>query len=276
MNLAVVVYTNETNLPILQLFLDYFFKNNPNFNLPIYAVANKFTKSNLPYQDKITYLPGNVDFQGNGGHFSETLRNVLPQIKEDYIFYFCEDYVSRDPIDMDALGRLLNMIQNENVHMFSFASCYAVNHGYPVLNIDYDKYGFDKNIFYTMDVNYQHAYSVQPCIWNKASLLNLLNDNPTCSLHDMDNSKLTNKYTYKLICTNFKIYDGGFPPEYFIIGYEEVVRHGVFLLADNGISQDRTNHAETFVQKMVVDNKLHKKPEYDRYFTFNKSIVDTW
>ena len=44
MNLAVVVYTNETNLPILQLFLDYFFKNNPNFNLSIYAVANRFTK----------------------------------------------------------------------------------------------------------------------------------------------------------------------------------------------------------------------------------------
>ena len=276
MNLAVVVYTNETNLPILQLFLDYFFKNNPNFNLSIYAVANRFTKIDLPHNNKVKYISGNVDFQGNGGHFSETLRNVLPQIKEDYIFYFCEDYVSRDPIDMDALERLLNMIQYENIDMFSFASCYAVNHGYPVFNTDYNKYGFDKDIFYTMEINYQHAYSVQPCIWNKASLLKLLQDNPTCSLHDMDNSRLNNKNNYKIICTNFKIYDGCCPPEYFIIGYEEVVRFGVFLLVDNGISNDRTNHAETFVQQVILDNDLHKKPEYNRYFGFDKSLIDKW
>jgi hypothetical protein len=276
MNLAVVVYTNETNLPILKLFLNYFFKNNPNFALPIYVVANKFTKSDLPHQDKVKYLPGNVEFQHNGGHFSETLRNVLSQIKEDYIFYFCEDYVSRDPIDVDALGRLLNMIQDENIDMFTFGSVYAINHGYPVFNIDYKKYKFDNGIFYTMDLNYQHAYTVQPCIWNKASLFKLLQDNPTCSLHDMDNSRLNNKNNYKIICTNFKIYDGCCPPEYFIIGYEEIVRHGVFLLVDNGISSDRTNHAELFVQKVILDNDLHKNPEYDRYFGFDKSLIDKW
>jgi len=276
MNLAVVVYTNETNLPILKLFLNYFFKNNPNFDLSVYVVANKFTKSDLPYQDKVKYLPGNVEFQCNGGHFSETLRNVLPQIKEDYVFYFCEDYISRDPIDIGALERLLNMIQDENIDMFTFGSVYAINHGYPVFNIDYEKYEFDSGIFYTMDLNYQHAYTVQPCIWKKSSLLNLLKDNPSCSLHDMDNSILNNKNNYKIICTNFKIYDGCCPPEYFIIGYEEVVRHGVFLLVDNGISSDRTNHAELFVQKVILDNDLHKNPEYDRYFGFDKSLIDKW
>ena len=86
---GVVVYTNETNLPILELFLKYFFKHNSSFPYRIYVVSNNFTKPNLPYHDKVIYLSGNVEWHSQGGHFSQTLSNVLHQIEEDYIFYFC-------------------------------------------------------------------------------------------------------------------------------------------------------------------------------------------
>jgi hypothetical protein len=220
MNLAVVVYTNETNIPVLDLFFKYFFKHNSTFNTPIYAVANKFTKSELPYSDKVTYLNGNVPFHNMGGHFSQTLINVLPQIEEDYIFYFCEDYILSRPIDVNALENLLKLIQDNNVDMFSFASSYPVMNKWPIFDASYSEYDFEKNIFYQTDNQYQHAYSVQPCIWKKSSLQQLLADNPEASLHDMDNSKLNNKDQYKLVCTNFKIYDGCCPPEYFIIEYK--------------------------------------------------------
>ena len=271
MNLAVVVYTNENNLPILQLFLDYFFKHNPNFNLPIYVVGNKFTKPELPYSDKVKYLAGNVEFNSAGGHFSETLRNVLPQIEEDYIFYFCEDYILTYPIDQNSLTTLMQMIQYENIDLFSFGSVYPINNGFS----SFDKQYFEIPLYYA-DPNYRHTYNVQPGIWKKQSLLQLLNDNPSCSLHDMDNSILNNKDKYKVICTNLKIYDGCCPPDYFVIGYKEVIRHGVFLLVDNGINSDKNNHIEIFVQKLIKDNNIHKKPEYDRYILFDKNIIDQW
>lgn len=271
MNLAIVVYTNETNLPILQLFLDYFFKNNPNINLPIYVVGNKFTKFELPYLGKVKYLAGYVEFQSNGGHFSETLRTVLPQIKEDYIFYFCEDYILTYSIDENALTTLMQMIQYENIDMFSFASMYPINHNFSA---------FDKQYFeiplYNIDTNYRHAFSVQPCIWKKSSLLELLNDNPSASLHDMDNSYLQNKDKYKMVCTNLRIYDQAYEPDYFIVGYKEIIRHGVFLSNHNGQIMEDDNHAEIFIRKLIKDNNLHRNPEYDRYILFDKNIVDTW
>jgi hypothetical protein len=271
MNLAIVIYTNETNLPILKLFLDYFFKHNPNFNLPIYAISNKFTKPNLPYSDKVKYIAGNIEFHSAGGHFSETLRNVLPQIKEDYIFYFCEDYILTYSIDQNALTTLMQMLQYENIDMFSFASMYPINHGF----LPFDKQYFEIPLYY-IDLNYRHAYSVQPCIWKKQSLLQLLNDNPSCSLHDMDNSILNNKDKYKLVCTNLKIYDQAYKPDYFIIGYKEIIRHGVFLSNHNGQSMNDDEHAEVFIQKLIKDNNLHKNPEYDRYILFDKNIIDQW
>jgi deoxyadenosine/deoxycytidine kinase len=71
--LGILVYTNETNLPILELFLKYFFKYNPTFSYPIYIVSNRFTNTTLPHQDKVTYLDGNVEWNSQGRHFSQTI-----------------------------------------------------------------------------------------------------------------------------------------------------------------------------------------------------------
>jgi hypothetical protein len=271
--IGIVVYTNETNFPILELFLKYFFKHNPNFIYPIYVVSNNFTKSELPYQDKVTYLSGNVEWNSQGKHFSQTLSNVLPQIKEEYIFYFCEDYILTDPIHVSALENLLKLMQDKNVDMFLFASSYPVNHKWPLLDIEYSKYSFEPNIFYSTDNQYRHAYSVQPCIWKKSSLQQLLIDNPEASLHDMDNSILNNKDNYKIICTNYKIYDGCCPPEYFIMGYVEIIRHGVFLMALNGHDYMENTFQDEFLKQLIKENDLHNKPEYDKYIGFDKSLI---
>ena len=273
--IGIVVYTNETNFPILELFLKYFFKHNPNFIYPIYVVSNNLTKTELPYQDKVTYLSGNVEWNSQGKHFSQTLSNVLPQIKEEYIFYFCEDYILTNPIHVSALENLLKLMQDENVDMFSFASSYPVNHKWPLLDVECSKYSFEPNTFYSTDNQYKHAYSVQPCIWKKSSLQQLLIDNPEASLHDMDNSVLNNKDNYKIICTNYKIYDGCCPPEYFIMGYIEIIRHGVFLMALNGHDYIENTFQDEFLKQLIKETQLHTKPEYDKYIGFDKSLI-TW
>jgi hypothetical protein len=270
MSIGFVIYTNETNLPILKLFLKYFFKHNPSFNFPIYAVSNKFTRTDLPYNDKVDYLSGEVEWHSAGGHFSQTLINVLPQIKEDYIFYFCEDYILTDSIDLEKLEQLLLMMQSENIDMFSFASMYPVNHGWSQIEQQY----FEIPL-YKVNLHYEHAYSVQPCIWKKSSLQNILQDNPFASLHDMDNSILKNKDQYKITCTDLKIYDQAFQPDYFIVGYKEIIRHGVFLMTLNGQTMLEDNHAEVFIRKLIKDENLHNNPEYDKYILFDKKLI-TW
>jgi hypothetical protein len=126
-----------------------------------------------------------------------------------------------------------------------------------------------------MDNQYQHAFSVQPCIWKKSSLQQLLRDNPNISLHDMDNSKLNNKDQYKIICTNYKIYDGCCPPEYFIIGYVEIIRHGVFLMALNGHNHIEGSYQDIFLKQLIKENNIHNKLEYDKYIGFDKNLI-TW
>ena len=273
--IGIVVYTNETNFPILELFLKYFFKHNPNFIYPIYVVSNNLTKTELPYQDKVTYLSGNVEWNSQGKHFSQTLSNVFPQIKEEYIFYFCEDYILTNPIHVSALENLLKLMQDENVDMFSFASSYPVNHKWPLLDVECSKYSFEPNTFYSTDNQHRHAFSVQPCIWKKLSLQQLLIDNPEASLHDMDNSVLNNKDNYKIICTNYKIYDGCCPPEYFIIGYVEIIRHGVFLMALNGHDYIENTFQDIFLKQLIKENDIRNKPEYDKYIGFDKNLI-TW
>jgi hypothetical protein len=275
MSIGIVVYTNETNIPILELFLKYFFKHNPNINIHIYVVANRFTKLDLPYNDKVTYLSANVEWSSTGAHFASTLNNVLPQIKEDYIFYFCEDYIMTDPINVGALNALIKLIKDENISMFSFASMYASRFGWTIMDVDYSSYGFNSDIFYYTDTEYKHAFSVQPCIWKKSSLHKLTLENPNMSLHDMDNSVLKNKYRYNLACTDFKIYDGAYDPEYFIIGYKEIIRHGVFLMALNGHDYMEGNHTDMFVKNLIKENNLLDNPNYDKYIGFDKSLF-TW
>jgi len=274
-SVCILVYTNETNIPILELFLKYLFKYNTDFNIPIYVAANSFTKKELPYSDKVTYLSGNVSFHDNGGHFSQTLSNILPQINEDYIFYFCDDYLLTNPIDISGLENLLKLIQDENVDMFTFGSICPINHNFIPILVNSSKYEFESTIFYQVDNQYRHAFNVQPCIWTKTSLQQLLLDNPEISLHDLDNSILENKDHYKIICTNYKIYDVCCPPEYFIIGYIEIIRHGAFLMTLNGHDHLDKTYQNDFLKQLIKENNLHNKPEYDRYICFDKSLI-TW
>ena len=118
---CILIYTNENNIPIIELFLKKFFHYNPHYNGKIYVVSNNYLESDLPYSDKITYLYGNVLFNKYGSHFSQTMKNILPYIDEENIFFFCDDYFLLNPIDINKLNKLCDFISNEKIDLFSFA-----------------------------------------------------------------------------------------------------------------------------------------------------------
>jgi len=111
-------FTNENGVPLGELALKHFFKHNKKEGLNVSLVSNKFKDTNSQFEDKVSYLSGNVDFKNNGGHFAETLLNVLPQIKEEYIFFFCDDYFFIAETKYDDLTEVINMLKTDNIDYF--------------------------------------------------------------------------------------------------------------------------------------------------------------
>jgi len=269
-NLAIAVYTNKAYVPILNLFLHELFRLNRDINIPIYAISNEF-ESEKVYEDKVVYLDSKVEWHSQGNNFSDVLRKTLPQIKEDYIFWFCDDYVLTDSIDIQKLSNLLRLVQDENLDIFSFASIPQAS-SYIKMDISYDTYEFPNEIFYYTDNNYLHKFSVQPCIWKKSSLIKIVSENQI-SLHDMDCSRIQNSEQYLAGCTTYRIFDVcPTCPERFIISYIEVIRHGVFQLVWNGapIYEEWPQH--NMLVDIILYYNLHKKEEYKRFLN-DESIL---
>jgi hypothetical protein len=128
-------------------------------------------------------------------------------------------------------------------------------------DINLSEYGFPDNCFYEFDDTVRHMYSVQPCIWKKSSLIELLNHNPELTLHQLDNTDVYNKrgerrnliekHGYLFYETKENFFNYGFnnfcyhhPPltyhvdekpmssDFLLIDYIEIVRHGKFLDVD--------------------------------------------
>ena len=233
-NLAVVVYTNETYFPILKLFIKYFRRYCP-ANPHIYVVANN-TKNMKEQFDNVTFLDGNVEFHANGNHFSHTMKNVLPLIKEEYIFWFCDDYMMTSEVDMVQLNNLFRFVKEQNIDMFTFATTQrSVLLECKPYEVDYESYGLSGEAFVHIAMDYKHRFSVQPCIWKKSSLERVVNENDI-SLHGLDCSEVINPETYTIVGTPYIIYGDLCPtcPHKFAIQYIEIIRHGAFLLYWNG------------------------------------------
>jgi hypothetical protein len=265
-NLAVVVYTNETNFPVLNLFLQYFRKHCPVKDAHVYVITNRVPET-VKYTENITYLPGNAEFDGQGRHFSETLKNTLPQIDGDYIFWFCEDYLLTDELDIVTLEKLFRLIVDKELDMFSFASWPQAGSFKPI-EAEYESYGLAGEQFYYAADDYMHKLSVQPCIWKKSSLMRLVTENQI-NLHDLDCSRVDNISSYNVGCTTYRIFDVcPTCPERFVLSYIECIRHGVFLLAGNGFHlYDYWCH--DLLIDIIFENNLHKNSEYNKYIMFN-------
>ena len=285
--LHVVFNTNERNFPIVNLALKYFCHHNSPDGFNVSVIANKLPKTDLLYTDRVNYISGDIGFCPSGTHFGTTITKALNQIKEEFIFFFCDDYILTKHIDLKKLNILLSMIEKEQIDYFSFASSDPERFNFKKYEVK-DVYDIEKDKFYIIPPDFRHAYSVQPCIWKKSSLQELLKHNPNLTLHAMDNSSIADKsgyyrqlkddvlrynpwpnpeheYNFKMLSTSFKIFDLCCPPENFIIEYREVIRHGAFHIKENGFDSVDKYHGQEFVTNLIREEKLELKPEYAKY-----------
>ena len=160
-NVHFVIHANEKTLPIAGLCLSYFEKYCGLDNINISVIGNRFITDNLPYKDKVNYISPDIDFDDGGTHFSPVLLKACNEITEDYVFFFCEDYMLMEDVDFNTLDKLVKLMDGDNVDMFSFAANQPQANNF----VKYEnsvRYGFEENDIYYVWDGYMYQYSVQP------------------------------------------------------------------------------------------------------------------
>jgi len=270
-DISFIVFTNENYFDLLYLTLPYTIENTKHLNKTINIVSNK-----IPQHEKfdgVNYIDSNVNFSGDGSHFRDSLLFALNQIPEDYILFLCDDYLIKSPINKNRFDNIINILDKINGDYLALGTQkhienFVVNWEKP--NITLSEYGFPNGCFYKFDVTARHMYSVQPCVWKKSSLIELLTHNPSLTLHQLDNTDILNKKGENRQLTeffNFSFYENKenffdyefnnfcyhYPPisyhvdekplstDFLLIDYIEIVRHGKFLDA-NVNSKDILNN----------------------------------
>jgi hypothetical protein len=284
-DISFVVFTNENYFDLLYLTLPYTIENTKHLNKTINIVSNK-----IPQHEKfdgVNYIDSNVNFSGDGSHFRDSLLFALNQIPEDYILFLCDDYLIKSPINKNRFDNIINILDKINGDYLALGTQkhienFVVNWEKP--NITLSEYGFPDGCFYKFDVTARHMYSVQPCVWKKSSLIELLTHNPSLTLHQLDNTNILNKkgenrqlnefFNFSFYENKENFFDYGFnnfcyhhPPisyhvdekplstDFLLIDYIEIVRHGKFLDA-NVNSKDILNNILNSNEN--IKNKLKK------------------
>lgn len=274
---CILIYTNQNYLPIADLTIgefDRFFSENP---IKRYVVSNKI--ENFEFQNKNSvFIDTKTEFDGSGGQFSKTMSIALSEINEEYIIFFCDDYMLIDKPNLNYLVELLRIIREEKIDFFSFASN-RPKPNWEKFNINSDK--LPNRNFYHIPKNFQYLFSVQPCIWKKSSLLELLKYNPELPLHHLDTTNIKNKegfyrpfnpltatygsfiggsdgYDFKSICTDYEGYDELFNYEYFIFPYVEIIRHGFFNM------WNETN-TKRFLEKFIKEKNIAENINFKKF-----------
>lgn len=284
-DISFVVFTNENYFDLLYLTLPYTIENTKHLNKKINVVSNKIPEHEI--FNGVNYIDSNVNFSSDGSHFRDSLLFALNQIPEDYILFLCDDYLIKSPINKDRFDNIVNILEKINGDYLALGTQkhienFVINWDKP--NINLSEYGFPDGCFYNFDVTARHMYSVQPCVWKKSSLIDLLTHNPSLTLHQLDNTDISNKKGEKRKLEEFfnfsfyekkeNFFDYGFnnfcyhhPPmtyhvdekslstDFLLIDYIEIVRHGKFLDA-NVNSKDILNNILN--SKENIKNKLNK------------------
>lgn len=273
---AFLVYTNENYLPIADLTMGEFDRWFPKNTFKRYLVSNKFTDYKFQNTNFIP-LESFTKFDGSGNHFGETLSKALIKIEEKYLFFLCDDYLVINHPDLESLKDLLKIIIDYDVDFFSFASMNP-NQEWKIFNKETNLLT-EIDLFYIPN-NYQYKHSVQPCIWKKSSLLEILKYNPNLPIHYLDTTNIMNKngmnreflteesiwndypdgedYKFKCICTNFKAYDELEDYKYFVFPYVEIIRHGFF----NFWQETNTKR---FLKKFIKDNNIQNNQYLSKF-----------
>ena len=283
-NLSILFYTSENHVPISELSIGEFNKFNPNINIKKYLLSNNV-------KDKIDIL----DFQlintltpycDGGTHFTEVMLKGLSIIDTDYVLLMLDDYTLFTKIKIENLKKLILMIQNEKIDHLSLQSYNFKS--WDIFDIDYSKYELPQDILLNLNTSYRYMLSIQPSIWNRKSLIKLLESNEKLGLHHFDTSYVKNMkgelrhdmdgdfyetksdfwdYDFKHLClnktyitSNYAFDERNEDGDYFLFLYSEIVRFGKFNFKTH-------NNNRIFLEKFLKEKNINQNhPIYFKYY----------
>lgn len=154
-NLAYILYSHDSLEFMCRPFIEEQKKYFP-IECRKYFFYNKDLKidddyETLIYDDKITY--------------ANRLYNLLSQIKEDYVLLSHEDMFFYDDVDMEGFDYYYNLLQNND--QFAYLKLLRGGESRDVPEL------FAWGVYKTPE-NEPYLYCVQPTIWRKSVLLNIL------------------------------------------------------------------------------------------------------
>ena len=283
-NISILYYTSENHVPIAKLSIDEFNKFNPNINIKKYLVSNNI-KDTLDFSD-FQIINTSTPYCGSGTHFSEVMIKGLSIIDTDYVLFMLEDYTLFTEIKIENLERIVSVMNDEKIDHVSLMSYNFKNWG--VYSLDYSKYNLPQDIFLNLNTSYRYMLSVQPSLWNRKSLIKLLESNDKIGLHHFDTSYVRNMkgelrhnmdgdfyetksdywdYGFKHLClnkfdftSNYAFDERKVDGDYFLFLYSEIIRFGKF----NFKTHDNNRFfLENFLNKKNITSQ---HPLYGKYF----------
>lgn len=278
-DLRFVVSTNENNFHLAELAAHYLWKHSRCTDLKLSIVSNRIS-DDINKQTSIHYFDAGVEYQPSAMHFGDSMLKFLKSIDEPYILFMCDDYMMIRDIRWQQMKDVMHLVRMEDMDYYGFDDVMGKFLGeFPIFDKEYP--GIEKGSLRYRWHDYQYIYSVQPCIWKRDTLIAVIEQHLPMSAHCLDNTrtdirentrgKITGLYNILPSCfTDTELYYD--PPwdrpdiphyDYFAMAYVEVVRHGVFMVPENGWGireQRRTKVIEEMIRDFnLLDNIKFKR-----------------
>lgn len=164
-NLAFVLYSHSSLEWILQTFVGQQQECFP-INCPKYLFYDKYL--DLPEYKYLQY--------SNEDKYSKRLLTCLDQIDEEFVLIHHEDMIFFDDVDMDHFSYYLEVMRTSDVSYIKLLKGGLSQK---------PAQSYMEGIYVLQD-DEPYKYAVQPAIWRKSDLLNILKHFDNCSIYDLE------------------------------------------------------------------------------------------
>lgn len=259
-----IIYTNDYNISLSQVSLEEFLKNSPK-DTKIKVLTNNIPENIILNRSDLFYN-ANIK-QKEGKQFSEVILNFLKKIDEDYVLFNCDDYIVNKKIEKSDFNKLIDFMDFYNVDYFSFDKMKSYS-DISTFTIFENKF-YENGLINIIPNDHFYRYSVQPCIWKRSSLIELLEKFQEISVHDLETHHEIRKTNYLTLGVNWNkfgdltqkdfIYDS-----HFCYSTVEVIRSGVFIHSMNGFPVNESDYVSITINKLIDKYNMCDSSNFDK------------
>lgn len=262
-NLQTVIYTNDSALPMAEITYQEYIDHAPSDHRTT-IVTNKVSEG---YSPKFPQAVFNSEEENRGGkQFAATMLKYLESINSEFIFFLLDDYITYRKFSRHDFNRLLRMMIDVNADYFSFdRKQEQFTRGFK----DFNTNQYDSEYINQVDSSDLHRFSVQPCIWKRESLIKLLKKYPNLDIHTFETDKTIVEEDFLTLGFNWHVFDPKIPAtegfeHHFVISTVEIIRHGVFMVPENGFARSTADFPCQTVYKVIDKYNLKEKEEFKK------------